>query len=210
MAGLDTVICGGRIATADAVVEADIGIVGETVAVIGHDLQGNHAVDATGMLVLPGGVDAHVHLSLPPSENTEGPRWVDDFTSGSAAALAGGITTLGNMSFPASGETPRATLAREGHLVRREAIADIFLHPVLEALTPDALDDIPHLRAAGCASIKIFLVAHDFDRQGAAVLDAVRRAGEHGLLTLLHCEDHAIIADATARLLAAGRRAPRY
>jgi len=210
VAGLDIVIRGGRIATADAIAEADIGITGETVAVIGHDLRGERDIDATGMLVLPGGVDAHVHLSLPPGEVTEGPRWVDDFTSGSAAALAGGITTLGNMAFPAPGETPRATLARETTLARGQAIADIFLHPVLGALTPEALDDISHLRAAGCASIKIFLVAHDFDRQGAAVLDAVRRAGDHGLLTLLHCEDHAIIADATARLLAAGRGAPRY
>jgi len=210
MAGLDIVIRGGRIATADAVVAADIGIADDVVAVIGHDLQGDRTIDATGMLVLPGGVDAHVHLSLPPSEDIAGPRWVDDFTSGSAAALAGGITTLGNMSFPAPEETPRATLARESAFARGQAIADIFLHPVLGALTPDTLDDIPHLRAAGCASIKIFLVAHDFDRQGAAVLDAVRRAGAHGLLTLLHCEDHAIIADATARLLAEGRRAPRY
>jgi len=86
---------------------------GETIAVIGHDLHGDRTMDATGMLVLPGGVDAHVHLSLPPGEDTEGPRWVDDFTSGSATALAGGITTLGNISFPAAGET----LAREGALV---------------------------------------------------------------------------------------------
>ncbi len=99
MAGLDIVIHGGRIATADAVVAADIGIAGETVAVIGHDLHGDRTIDAMGMLVLPGGVDAHVHLSLPPGEDTDGPHWVDDFTSDSAAALAGGITTLGNMSF---------------------------------------------------------------------------------------------------------------
>jgi len=210
VAGLDIVIRGGRIATADAVVEADIGIAGETVAVIGHDLHGDRDIDATGMLVLPGGVDAHVHLSLPPGEGAGGPHWVDDFTSGSAAALAGGITTLGNMAFPAPGETPRATLEREGRLARAQAIADVFLHPVLGDLTPDALDDIPRLRATGCASIKIFLVAHDFDRQGTAVLDAVRRAGAAGLLTLLHCEDHAIIADAMARLLAAGRGDPRY
>ncbi len=212
MTNLDTVIHGGRIATADAVVEADIGITGETIAAIGHDLHGARIIDATGMLILPGGVDAHVHLSLAPGEETEGdgPHWVDDFASGSAAALAGGITTVGNMAFPAPGEGPRATLAREGALVRAQAIADIFLHPVLGALTPETLDDIPRLQTIGCASVKIFLVAHDFDRQGTAVLEAVRRAGASGLLTLLHCEDHAIIADATARLLADGRGAPRH
>ena len=210
MAGLDLVVRGGRLATADAMVEADIGIVGETIVALGHDLSGDRIIEAAGMLVLPGGVDAHVHLSLPPGADTAEPRWVDDFTSGSAAALAGGITTLGNMAFPDPGETPCATLEREGLRVRDEAIADIFLHPVLDSLTPDVLADIPQLRAAGCASIKLFLVAHDVDREGVAVLDAVRQAGTRGLLTLLHCEDHAIIADATTRLIAAGRGAPRY
>jgi hypothetical protein len=69
-------------------------------------------------LLLPGGIDAHVHLSTPPGPR-EGPRWVDDFTSGSAA-LAGGITTLGNMAFLAPGETPLAGLAHEAATARAQ------------------------------------------------------------------------------------------
>ena len=100
MTELDVVIRHGEIVTAAGSVGcADIGISNGTVVQIGGVLDGRLELDATGKLVLPGGIDAHVHLSVPPEEEDVEPRWVDDFTSGSAAALAGGITTLGNMIF---------------------------------------------------------------------------------------------------------------
>src|SRR5207248_2824648 len=108
------------IVTATDVTRADIGIADGTIARIGQVPAGEHEMDATNLLILPGGIDAHVHLSQPPSRERQrerGPRWVDNFTSGSAAALAGGITTLGNMTFPKSRETPMESLARETALV---------------------------------------------------------------------------------------------
>jgi len=105
MAKLDVVIRQGEIITAAGSLGcADIGISNGIIVQIGGVLSGNLELDAKGKLVLPGGVDAHVHLSVPPEEENVDPSWVDDFTSGSAAALMGGITTLGNMTFPASVE----------------------------------------------------------------------------------------------------------
>src|SRR5919112_233492 len=92
-----------------------------------------------------------------PPGRTDEPRWVDDFTSGSAAALAGGITTLGNMTFLQPGETPLAGLAREAEVARCEAICDFFLHPVLGETTPAVLDEIPRLLGEGCNTIKYFM-----------------------------------------------------
>src|SRR5437762_3480779 len=97
MAELDLIVRGGQVVTAAETADADVGIAGGRVVQIGGEMQASSEVDAHGMLVLPGGVDAHVHLTSPPSL---GIRWVDDFTSGSAAALAGGITTIGNITFP--------------------------------------------------------------------------------------------------------------
>src|SRR5690349_7065081 len=85
---LDLVIRDGEIVTAGGTARADLGIAGGRVAQIGGELTGARELDAAGKLLLPGGIDAHVHLSSPPGSSTEGPRWVDDFTSGSAAALA--------------------------------------------------------------------------------------------------------------------------
>jgi len=135
---------------------------------------------------------------------------VDDFTSGSAAALTGGITTLGNMTFSASGETPLAGLEREAATAREQTIADLFLHPVLDQVTPQVLDEIPKLLDAGCNSIKVFTVLSNFDSQVHSYVEAIRRAGENGLITLIHCEDHALIEDATARLVAEGKSSLRY
>ena len=110
MAELDVVIRNGEIVTAaGSEGNADIGITGGIIVQIGGAIEGRQELDAASKLVLPGGVDAHVHLSFPGEENAT-PGWVDDFASGSAAALAGGITTLGNMTFPLPGETPLAAL----------------------------------------------------------------------------------------------------
>jgi len=189
---------------------ADIGISDGIIVQIGGALAGHLELDATAKLVLPGGIDAHVHLSVPPEEEHVDPSWVDDFTSGSAAALKGGITTLGNMTFPASGETPLAGLEREAAVAREQTIADLFLHPVLDHVTPQVLDEIPKLLDAGCNSIKVFTVLSNFDSQVRSYVEAIRRAGENGLITLIHCEDYALIEDATARLVAEGKSSLRH
>src|SRR5437660_3009657 len=99
MTGLDLVIVGGRIINAGSDTTADIGIQGGRIVQIGGDMEAERAIDARGKLVFPGGIDAHVHLSNPP-DTDQSAVWVDNFTSGTAAALAGGITTVGNMTFP--------------------------------------------------------------------------------------------------------------
>ncbi len=206
MAELDTVVRNGEIVTAaGSVGRADIGIAGGVVAQIGGTLTGHQELDAGGRLILPGGLDAHVHLSYP----GDGPGWVDDFTSGSAAALAGGITTLGNMTFLLSGETPLAGLEREAGLARGQTIADLFLHPVLGEITPRVLDEIPRLLDSGCNTIKLFTVSPQFDSQVRGVVEAIRRAGASGLMSVIHCEDYALIEDATANLVAGGKTSLR-
>lgn len=211
MAKLDVMIRGGEIVTsAGSIGPADIGISKGVIAQIGGELTGHLELDATGKLVLPGGIDAHVHLSVPPEDENADPIMVDDFASGSAAALAGGITTVGNMTFPAAGETPLAALKREAAVAREQTIADLFLHPVLDQVTPQVLDEIPTLLDAGCNSMKVFTVFPQFDSQVRSHVEAIRRAGDSGLITVIHCEDYALIEDATARLVAAGKSSLTY
>jgi dihydropyrimidinase len=207
MAELDLVIRGGEIVNADGSVRADVGIAGGVIAQVGGDLRGRREIDASGQLLLPGAIDAHVHLSSPPGAPTSGPRWVDDFASGSRAALAGGVTTVGNMTFLGAGEGPLAGLAREREEAAGQAIADFFCHPVIGDPAA-ALDDIPRLLGAGCSTIKCFL-SFGFDAQAAAYVRAIGEAGRSGLLTMLHCEDEALLAHAVERLVAAGRTSLR-
>ena len=210
MTKVDVVIRNGEIVTASGSMGCtDIGIRDGIITQIRGELEGRREFDAVDKLILPGGVDAHVHLSIPGEEDVT-PSWVDNFTSGSAAALAGGITTLGNMTFPLPGETPLAALKREASMAQKQTIADLFLHPVIDQVTPEVLDDIPKLLDAGCNSIKFFTVFPWFDSQMRGYLEATRLAGANGLITLIHCEDYSIIEDATERLAREGKSTIRY
>lgn len=199
----DLVIRGGLVAAAGGAAIADLGVRGERIAQLGGEMTGAREIDAHGLLVVPGGIDVHVHLTNP-GRRTAGPAWVDDFASGSAAAFAGGITTLGNMSFLAPGELPLAGMEREGALASDLAMADFILHPVLREPGAEALAQIPQLMAEGHNTIKFFTAMPDFDAYAGGFLEATARAGAAGMLTMIHCEDHAIMARAAAALLAAG------
>ncbi|HET8627410.1 MAG TPA: amidohydrolase family protein, partial [Thermomicrobiales bacterium] len=121
-----------------------------------------------------------------------------------------GVTTLGNMTFLGAGETPLAGLAREAAVASEQTMADLFLHPVLGETTPAVLDEIPRLPDHGGNSIKFFMSTPRFDPQVAGYVEATRRAGAAGLITLIHCEDYALMEDATARLVAEGRTSFHY
>jgi dihydropyrimidinase len=207
---MDLIIRNGEVVTSDGSIgQVDLAILDGIIAQMGGTLKGKQELNASGMLIFPGGIDAHVHLSIPEEERDE-PHWVDDFYSGSAAAFAGGITTLGNMTFAKPGETPLASLKRESALAQSQTMADLFLHPVILEPTASVLDEIPQLPEAGCNTIKLFMVLPWFDTQLSSFLDAIQRAGAHGLLTMIHCEDHALIKMATDRLMEAGKSSLRY
>ncbi len=159
----------------------------------------------SGALVLPGGIDMHVHLSVPAPPDPVEPIWVDDFTSGSAAAIAGGITTIGNMSFPAEGESLRQAVARDLANARSDGDGGLRDPPGHVRADTDALAEIPLLAEDGHMSLKLFMTPADFDEHADVMIDAVVTAGQHGMLTLIHCEDGALLRHAADELLAAGR-----
>ena len=191
--------------TAGSSGECDVGVLDGKVVQMGGSLRGRRVIDASGALVLPGGVDMHVHLSLPSPPVPGVPAWVDDFASGSRAAIAGGVTTVGNMTFPWDGQSLREAIARDLAAAERSAAVDYVLHPVLTSPTPESLAELPELAAAGHASVKLFMMMPEFESQIDRVIVAIQLAGRSGMLTLLHCEDGALVRFAGSQLLAQGR-----
>ena len=200
----DLVVRGGLVVTAGGQGDADVGVTGGRVAQLGGEMRGRRELDARGALVLPGGVDMHVHLSRPPAEPGE-PTWVDDFGSGSAAAIAGGITAIGNMTFPPEGTTLRQALDTDDAAAAGASAVDYVLHPVLPVPTPEALAELPGLVADGFRTLKIFMIMDEFEEHAAGMIEAIRIAGRLGMLTLLHCEDAALVRFAGEQLVAAGQ-----
>ncbi|HZS93465.1 MAG TPA: amidohydrolase family protein [Chloroflexota bacterium] len=204
MTAVDLVIRGGRVVTPAADDVADIGIRDGKIVQLGGDLSGADEIDASGRLVLPGGIDMHVHLT-PVESGDDDVAWVDDFVSGSRAAACGGITTIGNITFPRPGERPTATVHRVAEEAERDSIVDFVLHPVLLDPSAENLADVPVLAEQGHTSIKIFMIVGEFDARVYDYLRALELAGANGMLTLIHCEDACIISRLTERLLAEGR-----
>jgi dihydropyrimidinase len=206
---MDLVIRGGTVTTPGWSAPMDVGIDGEVIVQLGGPMRGDEEIDASGLRLLPGGVDPHVHLTAP-SDHPGERAWVDDFESGSKAALAGGITTVGNMTFPYAGTTMTAAIERDEGIAVGGSIADYFLHPVLRDANDENLAEIEDLVAAGYSSMKIFLSFRRFDRHVASYAEAMRRGGAAGAIALLHCEDATIMDCCGAALRASGRTDHRH
>ena len=211
--GFDLVIREATVVTPGRQETADIGIADGKIAQIGGTMTGTTEIAAGGLLAMPGGIDAHTHLVHQGlRDRCEFPIWVDDFWSGSRAAITGGITTIGNMTNPTltddgTQETPSAAIAREMDGATREAAVDWFLHPIL--YQPGTLPggEIAALAEHGHASIKMFLTDPDLAADERALLTAASAAKAAGSVTLLHCEDGAMLKEAGEKLIAEGRAA---
>jgi len=203
----DLVVRGGTVVTAGARFVADIGVRDGEIVQMGGDVEGAEEIDAGGLFVLPGGVDMHVHLT--PAFVAEGEfTWADDFTSGSRAAAAGGITTVGNMTFPLPGEGLLDAVERTAKEAAAVSVVDFVLHPVLMEATDERIAEIPELAARGHPSIKIFMVLSGFEPAAGAFLTAMAAAGKAGLLTMVHCEDACLVSYLAQRFIAEGRGHP--
>ncbi len=194
----------GEVVGPDGVSRADVRIVGEEISQIGTALEPGPSakvVDAAGLLILPAGIDPHTHLN---------PPFVDDFTSGSRAALAGGITTIGTFAYPARDESPLEALDTFAASIASQAIADVILHPIAWPPTQEVIDLIPELAAAGHPSFKIFMLRSDFEQQLPMVIELLNRARDAGVVVLMHCEDAVLLRESAKKLESENKTSLRY
>ena len=196
----ETIIRGGDVFVEGGVRAADVRIVGAVITEVGSALEPRDAttriVDADGLLVLPGGIDPHVHL---------GAARADDYDSGSRAALAGGITTISNFGGVREGETPAQALQRARPDIEAQSIADVIFHPIVSDPASASADTLEALAAAGQTTIKVFMVRPSFDQAVPGFMATLRAARDTGVLMMLHCEDAAIVQSTAEQFIADGR-----
>jgi dihydropyrimidinase len=188
----------GLVVNATGRTVADILVREGKIAALGHQLstgEADRVIDAEGAQVLPGGVDPHVHLA----------PFADDFETGSKAALAGGITTIGVMSFPENDEALDAMFARLAKEAAEHSNVDVVLHGVLNLAGTPRADALSHVIDAGQTTCKFFTMLGNFDRDYAAYIELLHRTRELNLLPLFHCEDQAVMQE-SLRALKEGRR----
>lgn len=207
----ELIIRNGLIVTTEGRTEADLRIRGEKITEIGRNLAataGAREIDARGMLLLPGAVDTHTHLNAQPPNPPNPNANTDDYVSGSAAAFAGGVTTMSNFIPLQEKEEARAYADRVIGQIQKNGMADFFIHVNMgndpTRFTQQALFD--ELADRGFVSTgEDFLARASFDINSVGWLKAFRVSGHAGVLSMLHAEDWSIMAEAQERLMAEGR-----
>lgn len=202
MTSADLYVRNGRVVTASrdfvgGVVVAD-GSVRE-VAEGNQDIAADEVIDATGLLVMPGLVDAHVHFSEPGRGHWEG------FATGSRAAAAGGITTFVEMPLNAHPPTINAEALA---LKKAAATTSIVDYALWGGLVDNNLADLEDLHAGGVVGVKAFMVtATDFARSDRDILKAgMETIARINSFLAVHAEDEEMTTRLTADLRAEGRR----
>lgn len=206
MAEYDLVVRGGMVVTASDQFRCDIGIRAGRIAALGEKLDGADALDASGLLVLPGGVDTHCHIEqLEP----DGSVHEETFETASVSALAGGTTSVICFSAQFKGHPISDTLGDYRSRAKR-AMIDYGFHQIVTDPTDRVLAELPAIIASGIRSLKVFLTYDPLYIDDAALLRVLALAHREGALVCIHCENHAAISWRRDALLAAGLTGPKY
>ncbi len=207
-----TLIKNGNVVTAVDSYIADLLIDGEAVAMIGKDLSavvGNvdKTIDATGKLVIPGGIDPHTHMDLP----FGGTSSSDDFETGTRAAAFGGTTTIIDFAVQYKGQSLNEALDVWFAKAQGKAVADYGFHMICTDLPDERLPELKGMMDQGVSSFKLFMAYPGvFLVDDGTIFKAMVAAGEHGGLICMHAENGVIIDVLVKRALAAGHTAPKY
>jgi dihydropyrimidinase len=206
---VDLIVRHGTVVTAADTFRADVGIANGRIVQIGDQLDdpGAETLDATGRLVLPGGVDTHTHLDMP----FGGTVTADDFGTGTIAAACGGTTSIVDFCIPAKGQSLADALRVWHGKAAGKAAIDYGFHSVIVEM-PDAVhDELATLPEHGVTSFKLFMAY-----KGALMSDdwtlvrALAQGKAHGALVMVHAENGDAVYMLQQRLIAEGKTEPKY
>jgi dihydropyrimidinase len=200
-------IANGTVVTDQSMSVADVLIRDEKIVAVGPGLSAPDAevLDAAGKLILPGGVDPHVHLDLPMFGTVSS----DDHYTGTKAAAFGGTTTIIDFisfDFPTFQESVEAW-----HKKAEKAAVDYSAHMNLTRFDEAVAAELPSLARMGIPSVKTFTAYNNRLRlDDGSIFRALRIGRDHGILMLLHAENGDVIEILVAEALAAGHRSPEW
>jgi dihydropyrimidinase len=205
----DTVIRHGTVVTASDTFVSDVGIKhGQIVALAAELTDADEIIDATGLFVLPGGIDSHVHLDQP---SGDGIIMADDFDSGTKSAAIGGNSTVLAFCMQEKGQSLREALKIYHAKADGKCHVDVSFHLVITDPTAEVLgQELPALVEDGYTSLKVFMTYEGLrlrDDEILATLDTARRTGA---LVMVHCENEDAIRYLIGRHEEEGKLAPKY
>ena len=206
---MKTLIKNGRVVTAVDDYRADIFIDGETVTTIGKtlEMEADVVIDASGKLVIPGGIDPHTHMELP----FGGTFASDDFFTGTRAAAFGGTTTIIDFAVQTKGESMTSGVDTWHKKAEGKTAIDYGFHLITTDFEDGDEKEMYKLMDEGITSFKLFMAYPGvFLADDATIFRAMSAAGARGGLICMHAENGIVINEIIKRFLADGRTAPKY
>ncbi|MGB3836934.1 dihydropyrimidinase [Castellaniella sp.] len=205
----DLLVINAKIVTASDKFQADIGVIDGKIAALGKNLgTATQIVDASGLLALPGGVDAHCHLDQP---QDFGLRMADDFLSGSRSAACGGTTTIIPFAAQIKGQSLQAAVTDYHQRAQDKSCIDYAFHMIVSDPTPEVLKtELPRLIREGYTSFKVYMTYDDLKLNDRQILDVLDVARQEGALVMVHAENSDCIGWLTDRLVSEGKTTPQY
>ena len=204
------IIRNGTVLTDAGRAAADVYVEDGIVARIGRGLTvpADTVIDASGLLVMPGGIDAHTHLDMPAGDITS----TDDFETGTVAAAHGGTTTIIDFATPEPGEGLLAAVDAWMAKAAGRAVIDYGFHVVVREFGPRTATDMCALaRSEGISSFKMFMAYPGRLMAGDdAIFRAMLHTREHGGLVMIHAENGGAIDVLVAEALRQGQTAPAF
>jgi len=200
---------GGTVATASDSFEGDVLVRDGKVAEVGNGLEtSGRVIDVSNQIVMPGGIDTHVHHSHPIVQL--GIETADDFHSGTTAAACGGVTTIIDFAQQQMGDSLQQTLDRRLPSVEENAVIDYGLHIIVTDVRDDCLGEIAHLVKEGFPSFKLMMTYAGKRVDDAGLLRVFEAVAEHGGIAYLHCENDAAVSHLVKKHLSRGETGPHF
>jgi dihydropyrimidinase len=207
-------ITNGTVVNATGTAQADVLVDGEKIAALlapgsaaALGITADSTIDAAGKYVIPGGIDAHTHFSLP----FGGTEAVDDFDTGTRAAAWGGTTSVIDFAVQRYGERVEDGLAKWHDMANGNAHIDYGFHQIIGGVDEESLKAMEKLVDEGITSYKMFMAYPGvFYSDDAQILRAMQKAREFGLLTMMHAENGPAIDVLAAQLAESGKTSPYY
>jgi len=206
---MKTLIRNGNVVTAVDNYFADLLIEDERIAIIGNKLnmEADKTIDASGKLIIPGGIDPHTHMELP----FGGTFASDDFRTGTVAAAHGGTTTIIDFAVQYHGESLVQAVDNWHAKAEGKTAIDYGFHLITTDLPDERVPEMRQLINEGVMSFKMFMAYPGvFLVDDATIFRAMKNAGKWGGLICMHAENGIVINEIIKHALAEGKTAPKY